>query len=75
LNWIAFEDLKGPIEVKVKIRSAQKETDAIIEPSDPGTVKVTFHVPNDGITPGQSAVFYQDDLVIGGGVICNTIKK
>ena len=75
LNWIAFEDLKEPIEVKTKIRSAQQETDAIIEPSDHGAVKVTFHVPNDGITPGQSAVFYQDDIVIGGGVINKIIKK
>ena len=58
--------------MKAKIRSAQKETDAIIEPLDEGSAKLTFHVPNDGITPGQSAVFYQDDIVVGGGVI-NTI--
>jgi len=75
LNWIAFEDLSTPIEVKVKIRSVQKETDAIVEPSGQGTVKVTFHVPNDGITPGQSAVFYQDDIVVGGGVIKEIDKK
>ena len=69
INWIAFKDLKETIEVKARIRSAQQENDAIVEPSDQGTVKVTFHVPNDGITPGQSAVFYQDDIVVGGGVI------
>jgi len=72
LNWIAFENLNHTVEVKAKIRSAQKETDAIIEPLDEGSAKLTFHVPNDGITPGQSAVFYQDDIVVGGGVI-NTI--
>ena len=75
LNWIAFENLKEPIEVKVKIRSAQNETDAIIEPADQGIVKGTFHLPSDGITPGQSAVFYQDEIVVGGGVIDKIIKK
>ena len=69
LNWIAFENLDTPIEVKAKIRSAQQEISAIIEPSDPGSVKVTFLTPNDGITPGQSAVFYQEELVVGGGII------
>ncbi|MCX6252439.1 MAG: tRNA 2-thiouridine(34) synthase MnmA [Bacteroidetes bacterium] len=69
LNWIAIEHLEQPMEVKARIRSAQKEADAIVEPYLNGSVKVTFHQPNDGITPGQSAVFYQDDLVIGGGTI------
>jgi tRNA-uridine 2-sulfurtransferase len=69
LNWIAFQDLHEPIEVQAKIRSAQKESDAIVEPAGEGMVKVTFHLPNDGISPGQSAVFYQEDIVLGGGVI------
>lgn len=69
LNWISIESLTGPMEVQVKIRSAQNANDALIETFEDGTVKVTFLVPNDGITPGQSAVFYSDDVVIGGGVI------
>ena len=69
LNWIAFESLAGPMEVTVKIRSAQNAASAWIEPFEKDSVKVIFHLPNDGIAPGQSAVFYQDDLVIGGGVI------
>jgi tRNA-specific 2-thiouridylase len=69
LNWIAIESLAEPMEVNVKIRSAQNATGARIEPFEKDSVKVTFHFPNDGITPGQSAVFYQDDLVLGGGVI------
>jgi tRNA-uridine 2-sulfurtransferase len=69
LNWIAIESLTQPMEVEVKVRSSQHPGSAIIEPHDNGSVKVTFHAPNDGITPGQSAVFYQDDMVIGGGVI------
>jgi tRNA-specific 2-thiouridylase len=55
--------------VNVKIRSAQNATGARIEPFEKDSVKVTFNLPNNGITPGQSAVFYQDDLVLGGGVI------
>ena len=74
LNWISFESLAGPLEVKVKIRSAQKETDALLEPAEKDAVRVNFHIPYDGITPGQSAVFYQGDEVVGGGVIEKVIK-
>jgi tRNA-specific 2-thiouridylase len=69
LNWIDIDNLLHPKEVKVKIRSAQKEREATVEPFENGTVRVIFHVPNDSIAPGQSAVFYQDDIVIGGGII------
>jgi tRNA-uridine 2-sulfurtransferase len=74
LNWIAFESLEGPLDVKIKIRSAQKETDALIEPAGTDAVRVTFAKPNDGITPGQSAVFYQGDVVVGGGMIEKVIN-
>lgn len=69
LNWIAMESLNQSIEVEVKIRSAQNAVAALIEPFEKDSVKVTFHLPNDSISPGQSAVFYQGDLVLGGGVI------
>jgi tRNA-specific 2-thiouridylase len=75
LNWIAFESLQEPMEVSVKIRSAQNAAFAEIEPTGPDSVKVTFQIPHDGITPGQSAVFYQDDLVLGGGVINAVIEN
>jgi tRNA-specific 2-thiouridylase len=69
LNWIGLEGLKGPMDVSIKIRSAQKGKDALIEPCEDGVVKATFFHPNDSITPGQSAVFYNGDVVLGGGVI------
>jgi len=57
------------MQVKARIRSAQKEAEATIQPLDNTALKVTFLSPNDGITPGQSAVFYLDDSVVGGGTI------
>ena len=57
------------MDVSIKIRSAQKGKDALIEPCEDGVVKATFFHPNDSITPGQSAVFYDGDVVLGGGVI------
>ena len=73
LNWIGIDSLKEPMDVSIKIRSAQTEKDGLIEPSGNGSVKATFFHPNDSITPGQSAVFYIGDVVLGGGVIKNVI--
>jgi tRNA-specific 2-thiouridylase len=69
LNWIAFASLDRPMDCTAKIRSAQKEREAHIEPSENGEVRVTFFHPNDAITPGQYAVFYDEEVVLGGGVI------
>jgi len=69
LNWISLGELIGSMEVTCKIRSAQKEREARIEPAGAGRVHVTFLHPNDSITPGQSAVFYDGDVVVGGGII------
>jgi tRNA-uridine 2-sulfurtransferase len=63
------------MEVSAKIRSAQKESPATVEPSEDNSVRVIFHFPNDGITPGQLAVFYQDDIVVGGGTIKSVIQN
>ena len=75
LNWIAMEKLAAPMEVSAKIRSAQKASPALVEPLDEHSVKVIFHEPNDGITPGQLAVFYQDDIVVGGGTIDKVLSE
>jgi tRNA-specific 2-thiouridylase len=69
LNWVAIPQLEDPMDCTAKIRSAQKEREARIEPLANGDVKVTFFHPNDAITPGQSAVFYEEDIVLGGGII------
>lgn len=75
LNWISVACLNEKIEVKAKIRSAQEARDAVIEPYENGSVKVTFFAPYDGITPGQSAVFYDGEMVVGGGVINRVLKN
>ena len=73
LHWNAFERLKEGMDVHCKIRSAQKERLATIIPLETADgkqkAKVHFHQPVDAITPGQSAVFYDGDIVLGGGVI------
>ena len=68
-NWHPFEQLAGPLEVMAKIRYNHPGTDATITPLEGGKVKVKLHTPQRAITPGQAAVFYQDDLVVGGGWI------
>ncbi len=69
-NWIPFEAPPGPIEVTAKIRYNHPGTPATITPEANGRARVKLHVPQRAITPGQACVFYQDDLVVGGGWIC-----
>lgn len=69
LNFIPFDTLEQEIRVKAKIRYSAREADATVSPLGEGKVKVTFDSPQRAITPGQSVVFYQDDVVVGGGTI------
>ena len=74
LNWIAIVGLREPIRVTAKIRHRHEPAPAILENAPNGEVRVTFDEPQRAITPGQAVVFYQDDLVIGGGWIAETVK-
>lgn len=69
LNWIAVPDLEGTMAVEVKIRYSARPVPAFIEPDRGGRVAVRFEQPQRAVTPGQAAVFYRGDLVIGGGMI------
>jgi tRNA-specific 2-thiouridylase len=73
-SWVALEKPGGLFNAKVKIRSATPEAEAKIAPFEKDGVKVFFHEPHSGITPGQSAVFYDGDVVMGGGII-NVIER
>jgi tRNA-specific 2-thiouridylase len=68
-NWIPFDRLAEPVEVTAKIRYNHPGTPATVTPSANGSVKVKLHSTQRAITPGQAAVFYQDDVVVGGGWI------
>jgi len=68
-NWISFDSPSEPFEATVKIRYAHSGVSATVTPLSGGRAKVNLHVPQRAITPGQAAVFYQEDLVLGGGWI------
>jgi tRNA-uridine 2-sulfurtransferase len=69
LNWISFAVLEAPVRVAVKIRHRHEAAAATVEPIDATSARVNFDVPQRAITPGQAAVFYSDDVVLGGGWI------
>ena len=65
----SVEDLPEPMRVTVKIRHRHEGAPALIEKSGDDEILVTFDQPQRAITPGQAAVFYDDDVVVGGGWI------
>ena len=69
VNWISCEKPSAPFRAFVKIRHKHEPAPAMIEPMDAGSARVTFDTPQRAITPGQAAVFYHGDIVLGGGWI------
>jgi tRNA-specific 2-thiouridylase len=69
LNWIAFEKLEGPLDLSAKIRYNQKETRVRIWPLGEDRVHVECTEVQEAVAPGQSVVFYDGDIVVGGGII------
>ena len=67
LNWIAIESLDRPMRVAAKIRHRHEPAAATITAQGLNRVRIDFDEPQRAITPGQSAVFYQDEIVVGGG--------
>ena len=69
-NWIAFEELVEPVRVETKIRHQFRPAAAELRPGPAaGLVEVKLDEPQLAVTPGQAAVFYQGDVVVGGGWI------
>jgi tRNA-uridine 2-sulfurtransferase len=68
LNWISVAELAEPMRVQVKIRHRHEPAWATIV-AEGDEVSATFDEPQRAVTPGQAAVFYQDDEVVGGGWI------
>ena len=69
LNWIAIENLQKSQKTRARLRSRQLETQCEIFPLDEKTVEVRFEQSQYSAAPGQSIVFYQEDVVLGGGII------
>jgi len=69
VNLISVDDLREPMRVSVKIRHRHEAAPALIEKSGAEEILATFDQPQRAITPGQAAVFYDGDVVVGGGWI------
>jgi len=75
LFWINGTAPETPYTCKAKVRYRQDDQDCLLEKQENGSYIVHFNQPQRAITPGQSVVFYQDDLCLGGGAIESTGKK
>jgi tRNA-specific 2-thiouridylase len=69
VNWISIESLASPLRVQAQIRSRHRAAEATLSTRNDGSVEVRFDEPQRAVTPGQAVVFYQDELVVGGGWI------
>jgi len=69
INWITFEKISDTIRVKVKIRYNQKETWASVIPLSFNRAHIEFDEPQRAVASGQAVVFYDGDIVVGGGTI------
>ncbi|MGA2251741.1 tRNA 2-thiouridine(34) synthase MnmA [Terracidiphilus sp.] len=67
VNWISIPELTAPMRVQIKIRHRHEPAWATLSPAANGEVTAEFDEPQRAVTPGQSAVFYDGDEVVGGG--------
>ena len=75
MNYMAIEALSGEMEVIGKVRYSHKGAECVIKPVENGLVECRFKEPQRAMTPGQAAVFYKDDYVVGGGIIEKVKEK
>jgi tRNA-specific 2-thiouridylase len=75
INWIGMESPDKPISVQTRIRYRHREAESILTPLDRNTAKICFSEAQYAITPGQTAVFYDGERVLGGGwIVHDTIQ-
>ena len=75
VNWVSISEPKIPLSCRVKVRYQHPESQAVVYPTRGGRWRVDFLQPQWAITPGQAAVFYRGDTVLGGGWIERVIKN
>lgn len=75
LHWVNRQPLKDSVRAVVKTRYRQHDIPCLLEPIDEDTVQVTFDEPQKAVTPGQSAVFYLNEVCLGGGIIENYLRE
>ncbi len=73
VNWISIEKIDEPMKLKAQIRYRHKPKDAIVSKLSEERIKVTFDEPQKSITPGQIVVFYENDFVVGSGIIDSVV--
>ncbi len=69
INFLPFKSLQTDMKITCKLRYSQKESECILHPIDEKTASLEFLFPQRAVTPGQSAVFYDGEYCIGGGII------
>ncbi len=69
LNWISVPEPVSGMRVQAKVRYQARPAGAVLEPLSDGSVRVIFDEPQRSVTPGQAVVFYDGNLVVGGGTI------
>lgn len=74
LHWVDRLPIRAPLRCTVKTRYRQTDVPCTIEPINDESIKVIFDEPQIAVTPGQSAVFYLDEVCLGGGIIEQQLK-
>jgi tRNA-specific 2-thiouridylase len=69
VNWSGIDEIKGSLHVQAKVRYKDEATEATVFPEANGGIRVTFDQSKRAITPGQSVVLYDNEDLLGGGVI------
>ena len=74
VNWVSIEEPVAPVRAQVKIRHKHEPAAATVDASPGNRARITFDAPQRAITPGQAAVIYDGDVVLGGGWIGHNAK-
>jgi tRNA-specific 2-thiouridylase len=74
IHWVNREEISIEMRITVKTRYRQQDIPCTLIPMKDNTVKIMFDAPQKAVTPGQSAVFYQDEVCLGGAIIDSYIK-